>query len=290
MARLPDVLRALAQKCGLAIVADSYSDDPTVPRLRVQPVPERVAVPQLASLFRRRVLEVDGVLLLRHEQWLTKANVSSRLYPWPHPPTGQRREIARLIDPGTPRVRCMVDEVGLPELSQSLRREASVSLSIPGTLAGMRVSIAAQSISVTQLAGAIGDLIVATPGVSISRSLTQSEYLRSAYAEAVDPRSPRERTSDELKDELAGVLTPEERGRLAAFQSVAVDISRLSPSARRKALNYAESCWAEIQESDPTAQGQALDLRRGVKLNLHPISSLALGVHTFKLDGTRVGF
>jgi hypothetical protein len=290
MARLPDVMRELASGRQLAIVADAYSDDPTLPRIQVDGVPERLALPQIARLYEREMLEIDGVLVLRHRAWVVKDWAESRLFPWRYSATGRVHELGRLPDPGTPRVRCAIEEVGLPELSRLLRRETGITLTFPSVLSAMRVSVAANRISVTQLAAALGDLIVATPSVSISRTPEQAGKLEALHRDASDPRSERQRASDELKQEIAAVLTPEEFAKLAAFQEVNVDIGRLSPAGRRKALAYLDTCWARIQAVSPDLQGQGLDPRRGVSLNVQPISSLAVGVNTFKLDGTPVAF
>lgn len=68
-ARLSDAVGFLGAKYKINILADAYLDDHIVPLLSVKEVPLSVTITNIASLFRREAIMVNGVIVLRHRQW-----------------------------------------------------------------------------------------------------------------------------------------------------------------------------------------------------------------------------
>jgi hypothetical protein len=72
-ARLSDAVELLGAKYKINIVADAYLDDHIVPSLSVKEVPLSATIKNIASLFRRDAIQVNGVIVLRHRQWYLRS-------------------------------------------------------------------------------------------------------------------------------------------------------------------------------------------------------------------------
>ncbi|MES4792806.1 MAG: hypothetical protein C4321_07275 [Chloroflexota bacterium] len=124
--------------------------------------------------------------------------------------------------------------------------------------------------------------------VAIDQTDAQREAEEAQVARAMDGRTDARRLSDTLKEDIATVLTSEEREALENKQDITIPVERLSPEGRLRALQYIDLRWSQI--SSATHDQRLLDKTKPLRLNMQPGAWLGIGVDAYLNDGTLIHF
>jgi len=286
-ARLPDVVKLLSQGTGLSVLADAYPDDATVPALSISKAPVSIVVEQLSRVFEREALLIGDVLVLRHRLWYLKHHYTSPLYTWNLSPQGHGR-LSPGGEQGLSTLTGSLAYVSAQELGRQVSRVGKQRFTVHQPLAARRVHLQCAGLTVPALAEALSALLNGSPDIAL-RQTDEQKRSEEERLVAHQQQVPEDRKiSDELKDELAKILSPEQRAALANRQAVDFPFDQLPPRVRDKAQKYARIRWEKVSKA--LGDGKVLDQNKNMSLNLRPEPFLGLGVDGYLDDGTKIGF
>jgi len=314
-ARLAQVVEALGKTHGINIVADAYSDDMRV-SVKVTDIPLRMALPQLASLYERRAQIVNGIVVLRHQDWFRRPEqekFSTKHYQLRWKDQGKvtvrtaaqgisgttASTVATLglaaranlsatlaVTPGAAAapVQLMdVDATAAPlgAVTQPLAAQAGWSIFLEPTLQNRRVSVSLRRVTPGQALEALTLLLNARQEVRVSQSDEQKQQEADLLARYADERPDWLKKSDALKEDLMALLTPEQRASLDNNEVVPLALDSLSPAARARAQDYINVLAGNSKIN--------LDQFKTFMLEIRPEPGLAVNAWGVTDNGNRIG-
>lgn len=280
--RLPDVMAELSRHSGLSIVADAYGPDYPVRELNIVEVPLSVAVRELASLYEREAFVTDGVIVMRHRFWATHIRRPVVDPTLPKPVSAGELTLKEMN--GTRTLAGSVKNTTVGVVCRQVTQSTGVKFSAQPPLLERPVSIFAADLTTTQLAGAIGELFNGSAEVTIKQSREQREREDALDRQMQDTRSPSRKVSDELRAELAKLLTPEDLQVLKSGQRAPIPVERLPAKVRKFAENY-----ARMRASEKLADFQ-IDWNKDISVVFSPDAREMIGVDAFLTDGGLIHF
>lgn len=285
---LPDVIAHLASETGLPVLADAFPDDPVVVGINVEGVPLAEAVQQVSRLYSRDAFIVDGVLVLRHSNWTVKSRYVNPIFRWHRSAGAGRLMMASNAQDGARAVQGALSNIRAGALADEVGRVLQIPFSVQRPLTDRRVSLDAAAITPTRLAGALVILLNASPAITISQTKEQQAGEEALYRQALDTRSKDDKLSDELKQDLAKLLTPEQVRAVANGERVDIPFSGLPPQVRERANRYLDLRWSLVTNGTLMLGENTLERSRefGLILTRYPL----VGISGFFEDGGRFAF
>ncbi|MES2459362.1 MAG: hypothetical protein V4671_02175 [Armatimonadota bacterium] len=304
-ASLSDVIRILGAEFKIPILADSFLGDPAVADLTMAAVPAEKALQIIAEKFDRTLEWIGPVAVLRHKRWYSQHRSDN----------DYRRQLRENVPPpGSVTVRAVDPEgetkpMGLPPrrprfalppkhvsviadraaVGETLTEFSSVSQQITTTtppFTERRVTAHLSNVTPNEFLAAMSYLLDLIQQVNLTEGEAQKERATLLAEEAADTRPEDRKVSDELKDKLLKLLSPDQRAA-AGGKETPFPVQSLPPALKDLALKYIGLRVKYLSDSLP---GMNASQFGGFSVVLLPPPSIGVGIDGVLPDGTHVGF
>lgn len=279
-----DVVTKLGQEYGVNIISDAFTRD-QVPlgKVEVDNVPRQTALRNLAGLFGRQMITVNGIVVWRDSHvpalvredaytaqhyknldWHDKGFVSISRVAQENlnkPQSSPTAHTASLTSSPTasstpadaePAKLLSVEAVTDPvqEVAATLSKQIGWNVTIDKALQDRRITAQLHSVTPGAALEALTVLLNSAQTVQIAQTDAQRQEAAKALAAYDDKRSPRQKASDELKKKLLPKLTDQQMAALQTGQSVQFPIGQMSGDLKQEAMQYV---GLAAEETDNTA-------------------------------------